>query len=71
MVAIQNRLGIPYKDSCSRVYHQQEERLKIAEQTALAWNKLKANLDCSLVFLQKREDLLEKYPELKDLHELK
>lgn len=50
------RYGIPYKDACQRLYHEEHQRILLADRNAKAWDNLEICVDKALWHMKNTRD---------------
>ena len=52
------RYGIPYKDACQRLYHEEHQRILLADANAKAWHDLEVSADNALWDMRSTRDTI-------------
>ena len=57
-IALTERYGIPYKDACQRLYHEEHQRILLADANAKAWHDLEVSADNALWDMRSTRDTI-------------
>ncbi len=57
-VALSKRYGTSYKDACVRLYHEEHQRIIVADRNAKAWENLQITADQALWNMKNTRDTI-------------